>query len=123
MTRRVIVAVVAGYGTNALLIAGTEQMLSRLVTPATYRVVDVVTQCIIQVGCGYLCSRIAKAQRLSAIVVLILVGLLIGSVSVVVSRKSEPHWYAITLLCVYAPSVWAGYRLDKRTPIKVVNEN
>src|SRR5262245_35339829 len=115
MARRIIVAVVAGYVANALLIAGTEQMLSRLVTPARYRVADVVTQSIIQIGCGYLCSRIAKAQRLIATVVLILVGLLIGSVSVVASWESEPHWYAITLLCVYAPCVWAGYRLEQHS--------
>ena len=115
MARGVIVAVVAGYVTNALLIAGTEQMLSRLVTPATYGVVDVITQCVIQVGCGYLCSRIAKTQRQTAAVVLILLGLLIGSVSVVASWESEPHWYAITLLCVYAPCVLAGYRLQAHT--------
>ena len=116
MVGRVIFAVVAGYVTNAVLIAGTEQMLSRLVTPASYFAADVVTQCIIQLASGYLCSRIANAQRLIAMVVLILVGLLIGSVAVISSWQSEPHWYSITLLCIYAPCIWAGYRLDRRQP-------
>ena len=115
MARGVIVAVVAGYVTNALLIAGTEQMLSRLVSPAKYRAADVVTQCMIQIGCGYLCSRIAKAQRRTATVVLIVVGLLIGSASVAASWRSEPHWYAITLLCVFAPCIWLGHRLEQRS--------
>ena len=62
MVGRVIFAVVAGYVTNAVLIAGTEKMLSRLVTPASYFGADVVTQCIIQLASGYLCSRIANAS-------------------------------------------------------------
>jgi hypothetical protein len=115
MARRVIVAVVAGYVANVLLITGAEQMLSRFVTPARYLVADVVTQCIIQIGCGYLCSRIAKAERLTATVILILVGLLIGSVSVGTSWRSEPHWYLIALLCVYAPCVWIGHRLEQHS--------
>lgn len=116
MARRVIIAVVAGYVTNCVVIAGTEQVLSRLVTPAGYFGADVVSQCIIQIGSGYFCSRIANVQRLIAILILILMGLLIGSISVIVSWQREPHWYAITLLCIYAPCVWVGYRLDRHTP-------
>lgn len=118
MARRVIVAVVAGYVINAVLIAGTEQKLSRLVTRGSYFAADVVTQSIIQIGSGYLCSRIANAQRLIATAVLVLVGLLIGSASVIAFWQSEAHWYAITLLCIYAPCVWVGYRLDRRTSQK-----
>ena len=109
MAGRVIVAVVAGYVTNAAVIAGTEHMLAKLVPAGGYFAADVLSQCVIQIGCGYLCSRIANSQRLTATVGLIIVGILIGSVSVFASWRSEPHWYAITLLCIYAPCVWVGY--------------
>lgn len=113
MSRRVILAVVAGYVTNAGLIASTELMLSKLVPAENYLAVDVLTQCVVQIGCGYLCSRIANSERLTATVALILVGLLIGAVSVALSWRSEPHWYAITLLSIYAPCVWVGYRWER----------
>lgn len=122
MAKSAAIAAVAGYVTNVLLIAGTDQVLSRLVRAETFLAADVVTQCVIQIACGYLCSRIANVQRLIATVILILVGLLIGSVSVVTSWRSEPHWYAIILLCVYAPCVWAGYRLDRHIRPEVVNK-
>lgn len=115
MAKRVIVAVVAGYLTNAVLIAGTEQMLSKLGTRGSHFAADVVTQCMIQIASGYLSSRIATAQRLIATSGFIVVGLLIGSVSVITSWQTEPPWYAITLLCIYAPCVWVGYRLDRRS--------
>lgn len=50
--KKVIVAVVAGYVRSTVLIAGTEQIISRLVTRESYFAADVVTQCIIQIGCG-----------------------------------------------------------------------
>lgn len=28
-------------------------------------------------------------------------------------RRAEPHWYAIALLFLYGPSVWAGYAVLK----------
>jgi hypothetical protein len=113
MSKRVILAVGAGYVTNAAFIAGAEYMLSPLLSARAYFAADAVSQCVVQIGCGCLCSWIANAQRLTATVVLIIVGLLIGSVSVVASWGSEPHWYAITLLCVYAPCVWIGYHLER----------
>lgn len=122
MARRVIVAVVVAYLTNAILTAGTEHLLSKFLPPGGYLAADVVTQCVIQIGCGYLCSRIANSQRLTATVALIIVGLLIGSVSVITSWRSESHWYAITLLGVYAPCVWAGYRWERRTRNKIFSE-
>src|SRR5215469_3758048 len=106
MSMRVITGVVVGYLTNALLIAGTEQLLSRFISPGNYYAADIATQGIIQVGCGYLCSRIARPRRLTAIAVLIVVGLVIGWASVVASWRTEPHWYAITLLGIYGPCVW-----------------
>ena len=122
MARRVMVAVAAGYVTNAVLIAGAEHMLSKLVSAGGYFAADALTQCVIQIGCGYLCSRIANSQRLTATMALIAVGIVIGSLSVVASWRSEPHWYAITLLCIYAPCVWVGDRLERHAQSKIVRE-
>ena len=72
MAKSAAIAAVAGYVTNVLLIAGTDQVLSRLVPAETFLAADVVTQCVIQIACGYLCSRIANVQRLIATVILIL---------------------------------------------------
>ena len=118
--KSIIIAVVAGYVTNAALIAGAEYLFSRSLTGAPYLVVDVVSQSVIQIGCGYLCSRIANAQRLTATAILIIAGIFIGSASVVASWRSEPHWYAIALLCVYPPCVWIGYRLDQHFRNQIV---
>lgn len=112
---RILLAVLAGYAANALLIAGTEQLLPMAFSGTKYFVADVITQCLIQVASGYLCSRIAKAKRRSATIGLIAFGLLIGAVSVAASWHTEPHWYAVALLVVYAPCIWIGYRLDLRT--------
>ena len=120
MARRVIVAVIAGYVTNAVVITATEQMLSKLVPARGYFAADVFTQCVIQIGCGYLCSWIADPRQLIATVVLIIVGLVIGSVSVLATWRSEPHWYAVVLLCVYAPCVWVGHLLERRRRINTL---
>ena len=51
------------------------------------------------------------------------IGLLIGTVSVITSWRHEPHWYAITLLSVYAPSVWTGYRWERRLGNRGADQN
>ena len=104
-----VLAVVAAYVVNALAIAGTEQLLVGMSSGTRFYVADVATQCVIQIGCGYLCSRISKTT--TAIVALIVVGLLIGSFSLVTSWRTEPHWYAIALITLYTPSVWIGHRI------------
>jgi hypothetical protein len=119
MPKRIIVAVIAGYATNAILIAAMEPMLFKLVPAGGYLAADVLTQGAIQIGCGYLCSRIANSQRLTATVALIILGLLIGSASVALSWRSERHWYAMALLSIYAPCVWVGYRWERRTRSKI----
>lgn len=104
-------AVFVAYLANALLVAGTEQLLGRLFSGMNYFVADVLTQCVIQLGCGYLCARISNTG--AAISGLIAIGLLVGAISLLSSWRSEPHWYAVVLLAVYAPCVCLGYRAAK----------
>lgn len=94
--RRILSAVFVAYLTNALLVAGTEQLLGRLFFQTRYFVADVLTQSAIQVGCGYLCARISNTR--SAIAGLIAIGLLVGTTSLLTSWRDEPHWYVIALL-------------------------
>ena len=101
--RSVVLPVVVAYLANALLIAGTEQLLVRVFSGAKYLVADVVAQSVIQVGCGYLCSRISNAMSRPAIVSLIAIGLLVGGFSLTASWHADPHWYGIALILVYGP--------------------
>lgn len=111
--RRIFFAVVVAYLANALLIVGTEQLLARGFSATRYFVSDVVTQSVIQVGCGYLCSSISNARPRPAIVGLIAIGFLVGGFSLAASWHADPHWYGIALLVVYAPCVWIGYRIER----------
>jgi hypothetical protein len=107
--KRIVLAVFVGYLANVLLIASAEQLLVRVFSDAKYFVADVVTQCLIQVSCGYLCTRISNTRV--AVVSLITIGLLVGTFSLALSWHVDPHWYAIVLLVVYPPCVWIGYRI------------
>jgi hypothetical protein len=113
-TRKIIFAIFVAYVANALLIAGTEQLLARAFSDTKYFVADVVTQSVTQVGCGYLCSLISNARPWPAIVGLISIGLLVAGFSLAASWHADPHWYGIALILVYAPCVWMGYRMERR---------
>jgi peptidoglycan/LPS O-acetylase OafA/YrhL len=109
---RTILAVLVGYGTNAALVAATEEFLPKFMRGTSYFVTDLITQCLYEVVAGYVCCLVSKrSNRRLAVFVLIGLGLLIGTISVVASWNAEPHWYQIGLLVVWAPCVWIGYVL------------
>jgi hypothetical protein len=120
---RVILAVVAGWVTNAILTSVTEVLLwTMLRSPGgklagSYYIIDVVCQCCFTVVGGYVCCAIARPSRRSAMVGLILLGLLIGGLLLSSSWSREPHWYRIALLAVWAPCVWMGWKT--RSQIRV----
>src|SRR5271165_683799 len=115
---RNIVAVLSSYIVNGSLVLTTEQLLSPSgpdVTPRPfYFVVDLISQCLYTVAAGYLCCAIARPSQRVALVGLIGLALAVGSVSLALSWKSEPHWYGIALLLVYAPCAWLGWGLKGR---------
>jgi len=113
--RRILSAVFVAYLTNALLVAAMDQLLGRLFSQTRYFVADVLAQSAIQVVCGYICARISNTR--AAIAGLIVVGLLVGAISVLVSWRGEPHWYAIALLAVYAPCVWLGCLMARHSTV------
>jgi len=110
--KRLAVAVAVAYVANALLIAAAEKVLILAASADQYLGADVLTQCAIQIFCGYVCGRICNRSLAPA--ALIALGLLVGSVSLVATWHTEPHWYALALLAIYSPSVWLGYRLSLR---------
>jgi hypothetical protein len=109
---RIILAVLAGYITNGILVVATEQVLSSRATPTLhYFVVDLISQCLYTIAGGYLCCVIAGLVHRAAMAGLIGLGVLVGTVSLVTSWTTEPHWYGVALLAVYPPCVWIGWSL------------
>lgn len=109
---RIASSVTVAYVVNAILVFATNQMLSPMAADAKrhfqFLVIDVVSQCLYTIIAGYLCSAIAGQLRRFAIASLIGLGLTVGTFSLVTAWNREPHWYAISLLLVYAPCVWVG---------------
>ena len=113
---RTLLAVLAGYGANAVLVVVTEQVLPKFMQGKSYLVTDLITQCVYEVVAGYVCCLVSeRPKRKLAVFVLIGLGLLIGTISVVAYWNAEPYWYQIGLLFVWAPCVWIGYVLADRT--------
>lgn len=80
-----MLAVLAGYIADGILVVATEQLLSsRAMQPLYYFVVDLMSQCLYTVFGGYLCSVIARSQRF-AMIGLMGLGVLVGTVSLVTS--------------------------------------
>ena len=110
---RAPVAAVGSYLGFGLMVGVTERILSSAMSHADlkrpgYFVVDVMTQCLYLIGTGYLCSVIARSNRLG-IGLLTALGLVVGTFSLITSWRTEPKWYGIALLATYAPCLWAGW--------------
>lgn len=114
---RVILAVIAGWLTNAILVGLSEVLMWTNMRgpgghlPGRYYVIDLILQCCFTVVGGYVCCAIAGATRRSAMLSLMTLGLIIGGLSLPPSWNREPHWYRIALLAVWVPCVWIGWRL------------
>ena len=114
---RVILGVVAGWITNALLAGITEVLLWTSMRgaggklPGQYYIIDLICQCCYTVLGGYLACAIATPTRRVAMFSLMALGLLIGGLSLPPSWSREPHWYRIALLAVWVPCVWIGWNL------------
>ena len=116
-----MLAVLAGYALNAVLVTATELLLTRLLRGLKYFVADLIVQCICSVASGCLCCRISlPAGRTIAASGLILLGLLIGGTSLYSSWNSEPRWYGTALICVWAPCVFLGYLIVRHRKDKTL---
>ncbi len=117
---RILVAVVVAYLVNGFLVMAIELALSSLgpeVETPPYHLVDPMFQCLFTVA-GYVCCAITRSINRAALIGLMALGVLVGSISLVTSWRAEPHWYGIALLIVYPPSVWIGWavRAQRMSP-------
>jgi hypothetical protein len=115
---RFLSAVIGTYLAFGLTVTATEQVLSLAAvnnSPRSplYFLADVILQCVFLIAAGYLCSVIARSSDRLAVMFLTVLGLLVGTLSLITSWKSEPHWYGITLLVTYGPCLWAGWASRK----------
>lgn len=109
---RTVLAVLGAYALNAALVLLVEASLARASHSKSYFATDLTLQCLIELAAGFLCCLVARRGREQLVVAwLIGLGLIVGTFSLILSWNSEPHWYAVALLCVWAPCVWAGYRI------------
>jgi hypothetical protein len=112
---RTALAIALGYILNVVLVTASEQLLTKYLQGTAYFRADIVIQCVIEIAAGYLSSLVARpSARRTATFGLMILGWLIGATFLVLSWGQEPHWYGITLLAVWGPCVWIGYRLQLR---------
>jgi len=126
---RAVLAPIAGYVAIGILVVFTDQLLSLLThifdsgapPPRYYYELSLLTDCLYTVLGGYLCAAIARQRARRAMLILIVGGGLVGIASVIALRRTQPHWFAIALLLVYPPAVWAGSRLRMRAEPSVAS--
>ena len=123
MLRR-IGAVAAGYAAIAVLVMLTDLIAAAVVPglssmprpPVSYFATVLVTDTLYTVVGGYLCARIAQQRARVATWALIAFGELMGVASSLTFWGIQPHWFAIALLALYPPAIWAGYVMSRRLP-------
>jgi hypothetical protein len=125
---RLVSAVTAAYVVNAILVVATNQILSPMAADSKrqldFLVIDLISQCVYTIVAGYLFAVMAGAIQRRAMASLISLGLTVGTFSLITSWNTEPPWYGISLLLVYAPCVWLGCWLRGRLhPIATSGED
>ena len=109
---RSIVAVLAACTLNAALVLLVKAWLARVPRGNSFYAADLGLQCLIEVAAGFVCCVVARRGKEQLVVGWVVgLGLIVGAFSLVLSWNTEPHWYSATLLCAWAPCIWAGYRL------------
>lgn len=112
---RTLVAVLAAYALNAALVLLVEASLARVSRGNSYYAADLALQCLIELAAGFVCCIVARRGKEQLVAGWVVgLGLIVGTFSLVLSWNSEPHWYATALLGVWAPCIWAGYRIGLR---------
>ena len=109
---RSIVAIVAAYALYAALVLLVEMGLARVSHGNSYYAADLALQCLIELAAGFLCCIVARRGKEQLVAAWVIgLGLIVSAFSLVLSWNTEPHWYSAALLGVWAPCIWAGYRI------------
>ncbi len=119
---RAVLSAIAGYVGIGILVVFTDQLFNLLINgfnakatpPLYYFVISLCTDSFYSFLGGYLCASIAKQTAPLATRILLIGGEVVGLISVIAFWHAQPHWFALALLIVFPPAVWAGSRLRVR---------
>lgn len=123
-TLKSIWSVVAGFLTVVALSVGTDYVLETLGVfppqsePAAYTagllMVALIYRCVYTIAGGYVTAWIAPNRSMRHAIVLGFVGIVAGTIGVVVAWELSPqHWYPIALVVTALPCTWLGGRMRK----------
>lgn len=113
-------AVLAGFVTVVVLSVGTDSVLEKLgIFPPPDQglfitwmlVLALVYRCAYTVAGGYVTALFAPNRPLRHVIILGLIGIVAGSVGVVVGWNLSAHWYPIALVITALPCTWLGGKL------------
>jgi peptidoglycan/LPS O-acetylase OafA/YrhL len=116
---RSVLAVAAGFAASGALMVLSGLMMAFLGEgskgPASAAVVRLGAACLVleflygAIG-AWLCVRIARRQPWKHLLALVAVGALLLTASFAAFRGTQPAWYGLGLLAVFAPAVFLGGR-------------
>lgn len=124
-TLKSIGAVLAGFLVVVVLSVGTDFVLESLgifppqSEPAAYTagllMVALVYRCVYTVAGGYVTARLAPDRPMLHAIILGFVGIVAGTIGIVVSWNLTPHhWYPIALVVTALPCTWLGAKLQNQ---------
>ncbi len=122
-TLKSIGAVLAGFVAVVILSVGTDSFLEMLgVFPPPEKglfitwmlVVALMYRCIYTVAGGYVTARLAPDRPMRHVIILGIIGIIAGTIGVVVGWHLSAHWYPISLVITALPCSWLGGKLKTR---------
>lgn len=122
-TLKSIGAVLAGFVTVVVLSVGTDSVLeARGVFPPLEKglfitwmlIVALVYRCIYTVAGGYVTALLAPDRPTRHAIILGIIGIVAGTIGVVVGWDLSAHWYPIALVITALPCTWLGGKLKTK---------
>lgn len=127
-TVKSIGAILAGFVVVFVLSVGTDTVLEKvgvfppLSDPGAYApwmlVLALLYRCVYTVVGGYITARAAPDRPMRHVVVLGIVGIVAGSIGVVVGWNLSAHWYPIAIVIAALPCAWWGGKLTAKSSEK-----
>lgn len=115
-------SIVAGFLVVVILSMGTDFILESLALfppqsePAAYTagmlMIALIYRCVYTVAGGYVTAQLAPDRPVRHAIILGFVGIVAGTIGVVVAWNLSPHhWYPIALVITALPCTWLGGKL------------
>ena len=119
-TLKTIWAVFAGFVTVVILSVATDFALESVgIFPPPDQglfitwmlILALAYRCVYTVAGGYVTARLAPDRPMRHVIILGIVGVVAGSIGVVVGWNLSAHWYPIALVITALPCTWLGGKL------------